>query len=181
MATGAVIKGDFGDLDKLIERAGVMATSNFRQGVNRNLAQEAQSLIAEGFRQQRDPYGRSWKPSKRSFIDGGQTLAKTGRLRNAWAGRKALEKLGPDGFTITNRVKYAQIHQFGGVIRPKKPGGRLKFKVGGRFVYAKAVRIPRRPMIPFGPGLGPRWEPAFKRAATAYTMAVATGKVNVPR
>lgn len=35
------------------------------------------------------------------------------------------------------------------VIRPKRPGGRLKFSVGGRTVYARQVRQPARAGRPF--------------------------------
>ena len=38
-------------------------------------------------------------------------------------------------------MKYARIHQLGGIIRPKG-GGRLVFSLGGKLVFAKKVTIP---------------------------------------
>jgi len=45
-------------------------------------------------------------------------------------------------------IKYAAIHQFGAVIRPKNPGGALRFFSGGRWWIVKRVTIPARPFFP---------------------------------
>lgn len=44
--------------------------------------------------------------------------------------------------------KYAAIHQLGGTIRPKQKKV-LVFQIGGRTIFAKRVRIPPRPYLPF--------------------------------
>lgn len=170
--SGSVVNvtGDFGEIDRIMRLMGRLATPAWKKGLNMNLAQEAQALVAEGFRKQRDPEGRAWKPSIRARLEGGQTLSKTGRLRTAWAGRKAITRLNAKVFTLMNRTKYAAIHQKGGLIKAKR-AKYLRFKIGGRFISRKQVRIPARPMIPRGPGLPPLWRKGFERAAGAYFVA----------
>jgi HK97 gp10 family phage protein len=58
--------------------------------------------------------------------------------------------------------------EFGGAvytIRPKKPGGVLVFKVGGRTVYAKMVKHPGVPPHPY-------MRPAFERVITPFGQAL---------
>ncbi|HEU4751994.1 MAG TPA: hypothetical protein VFU47_02720 [Armatimonadota bacterium] len=53
---------------------------------------------------------------------------------------------------VTYQAEYAAAVHDGRravVIRPKRPGGRLKFTVGGRTVYARQVRQPARAGRPF--------------------------------
>jgi len=42
-----------------------------------------------------------------------------------------------------HRLPYARIHEYGGIIRPKK-GKFLKFTIGDRTIFAKQVKIPER-------------------------------------
>lgn len=82
-------------------------------------------------------------------IDGPILKRRTGRL---W--RSILSEVRRRGDIVVGvvgtNVVYAAIHEFGGVIRPKKAGGRLVFRVAGdgdgpeSLVFAKSVRIPRR-------------------------------------
>ncbi|OHD21730.1 MAG: hypothetical protein A2Y38_14435 [Spirochaetes bacterium GWB1_59_5] len=82
--------------------------------------------------------GPAWKPARR----GGRTLVDTATLRNSMHTAS-----GARWAAVGTDVKYAAIHQFGGVIKaknsitiyPKKPDGRLAFKVGGQTVFAKKV------------------------------------------
>jgi phage gpG-like protein len=46
-------------------------------------------------------------------------------------------------FVGTN-LKYARIHEFGGIIRPKKKKA-LRFKIGDKWVMVKRVVMPKRP------------------------------------
>ena len=46
-------------------------------------------------------------------------------------------------------MPYAAIHQFGGIIRPKTPTGRLVFHMGGQLFRVKSVKIPARPYLGF--------------------------------
>lgn len=46
-----------------------------------------------------------------------------------------------------HKVQYAAIHEYGGVIKPKTPGGYLKFKIGGNWIQTRMVRMPKRPYV----------------------------------
>jgi phage gpG-like protein len=54
------------------------------------------------------------------------------------------------GVTIGSDRPYAAIHQLGGVIRPKTKKV-LSFTIGGKTYFAKEVKIPARPFLPFTP------------------------------
>ena len=47
---------------------------------------------------------------------------------------------------IGSNLKYARIHEEGGVIKPKK-GKYLKFTVGGKTIFTESVTIPKRPFL----------------------------------
>jgi len=51
--------------------------------------------------------------------------------------------------TYGSNVAYAAIHQFGGTIIPKSPGGWLTFKTSGGWANVKSVDIPARPWLNF--------------------------------
>lgn len=53
--------------------------------------------------------------------------------------------------TLSNAKKYAAIHQFGGVIRPKR-GKALVFESGGKVWKVKKVTMPARPFYPVANG-----------------------------
>lgn len=90
-----------------------------------------------------------WKPSFRALSENGQTLVKSGRLRNSiWA------KATPDTAVVGTNVKYAGIHQFGGrtaphVIEPRKK--KALFWLGAlhpvRQVTHPGSNIPARPFL----------------------------------
>ena len=82
-----------------------------------------------------------WPLSGRVKQFGGQTLTDKAILRRSFTVRGY-----PDRAEVGTNVKYAAIHQFGGVIQAKnKPY--LRFKIGGRFVSKKSVTIPERPFM----------------------------------
>ena len=47
---------------------------------------------------------------------------------------------------IGTNLVYAAIHEFGGVITPKKAKA-LSFEIGGELIFAKSVHIPARPYL----------------------------------
>lgn len=47
---------------------------------------------------------------------------------------------------VGTNLKYARIHEYGGIIKPVK-GKFLKFEIGGRTIFAKQVKIPARPFL----------------------------------
>lgn len=116
------------------------------------LGTAALQLVTAGFEGERDPYGRKWK---RPIVRDGQTLSDTGVLKNAW-------RVSADKRTVTlrNATRYAAIHQFGGVIVPKRAKA-LRFQLGDRWVTVQRVRMPSRQMVPTSDGLGKTWERAF--------------------
>lgn len=168
------IRGDFTKLNRLILTVGRMSQPAWRTGLARNVAETALEQIATSFEQERDPYDKPWDKSLRANLEGGQTLSDTGRLRRSFTYR-ADER----GFVVGTNVRYAAIHQYGGVIRPKRAkylrfrlaGGSGKRKGGrGRWVQTERVVIPARPFVP-EPRLSPRWEQAFADAAQRYFQA----------
>jgi phage virion morphogenesis protein len=113
------------------------------------IADRMVSATQDRFRAGKGPDGTPWKPSRRvQEALGGKalTLVDSGHLMGSLS-RRATRDSAEWG---VNRV-YAAIHQFGGVIRPKK-GKALKFSVpvrGGkpRFFMLKSVTIPARPYL----------------------------------
>ena len=74
------------------------------------------------FIDEKDPSGKSWKPSERAVEEGGKTLTDTARLRQSIDYAAT-----PSKVMVGSNVIYARIHQLGGSIKPKK-GKSLKFK-----------------------------------------------------
>lgn len=82
-----------------------------------------------------------WPISGRVKASGGQTLSDTGRLRRSFTVRGYKDRA-----EVGTNVKYAAIHQLGGVIEAKnKPY--LTFKIGGKFISKKRVTMPARPFM----------------------------------
>lgn len=152
-------------LEVLMRDMSFVASPAWRKGLVKALALEAQEQTAKGFALERDPYGRPWKRSARAAAQGGQTLSDTARLRRSFTTRSVTER----GFILGTNVRYAKIHQTGGVIRPKGKKA-LRFKIGSRYVMAKKVVIPKRMMLPEGT-LGGIWDQAFQNAAIGYMWA----------
>ena len=61
---------------------------------------------------------------------------------------------------------YLKAHEFGATIRPKKPGGLLRFEIGGEVFFAKKVVLPERPTI------GPSVRETFKELGTILSAEV---------
>lgn len=95
------------------------------------------------FNKEESPEGEKWKKSRRAILQNGQTLSKSsGGLKSSFS-YVASDKTVQVG---TNK-EYARIHQFGGVIKPKK-GKYLKFEnPDGTWSLVKEVTIPARPFI----------------------------------
>jgi phage virion morphogenesis protein len=120
-----------------------------RLGVNlapvmRDIAVYGESATTNRFMiTQTGPDGQKWKPSRRVTDAKGKglTLVDSGML----------VKTISSGFSAdyaewgVNRV-YAAIHQFGGVIRPKKARA-LRFRAGGKTIFRHAVTLPARPYL----------------------------------
>jgi HK97 gp10 family phage protein len=74
----------------------------------------------------------------------GADLVDTGNLLNNWSVK-------PDGdkaVIVGTDTPYARIHEFGGLIEPKTPGGWLKFQTrDGAWHSVKRVQMPARPFV----------------------------------
>ncbi|AZF88285.1 putative tail completion protein [Meiothermus phage MMP17] len=165
------IRGDFARLNRLALTIERMAQPAWRTGLARTVAEAALEEIATSFERERDPWDNPWPRSLRAALEGGQTLSDTGRLRRGFTYRA-----NAGGFVVGTNVRYAAIHQYGGIIRPKRAkylrfrlaGGAGRRKGGrGRWVQTESVRLPARPFVP-EPQLSPRWEQAFSAAIQRY-------------
>src|SRR5688500_17317035 len=126
-----------GDFDKVDNWAQMMADApDVLESMSRNMAEESLELVAQGFEQERDPYGRPWKEKK--YPDGRLVLGgRAGRLRRGWH----LSRAGKEGFGIAPSVGYGVHHQLG----------------------APKANIPVRMMVPSKRlGLPPKWREAFE-------------------
>lgn len=118
----------------------------------REVAASIQTNRGELFDQEGSHNGkRPWKPLK---LRQGQILSKTGQLRRSLAPRGTKGTAGPSGIlkfsndvvTIGTTVKYAAVHNYGAVIRPKRKKV-LSWTVGKKRYFAKEVTIPKRPFL----------------------------------
>ena len=156
-------------LGELADRLRQAKSAAFRAKLAQNLAEEARHQVDDGFRQQRDPYGKPWAPLRRRK---GQILVDTGRMRASTATEPA-----PDGFRLEITATYSAYHQYG--TKPSQRAERgARQNARGRFVSARARTgyllrikahtnpgIPQRQMVPMDStgGLGPIWSGAFNK------------------
>lgn len=114
-----MIRGNFNALRNLSTALKALP-AKLRLEAGKALGQEAMKQIADGFREERDPYERPWEPLKKRR---GRILRDTGRLRNSFFVRPMLL-----GFAVTSNVRYARFHQQGTRRMPRRmmmPSGRL--------------------------------------------------------
>jgi len=130
------LTGDFRKLETLRRKVAALKDKSLQRVISQNLAQEVLELIAEGFAQQRDPYGAGWRPKKRS--DGRSILVRQGRLRRSFT----LTRVNSTGFRIGSSVSYGSYHQTG------------------------TRRMVARKMVPDDGRLPPSWERAIRKTIT---------------
>ena len=88
-----------------------------------------------------------WDKSARVKLQGGRTLVASTILRTSVHVTPE-----PNGVSVGTDVLYAGIHQYGGVIRPKRARA-LHFQIpGGDYVTVQKVTIPARPFLPVKDG-----------------------------
>ncbi len=180
------VYGDTKRLDGIFKGLNLIESPVFRIALNRQLAEEARAQVVESFERGEDPHGRPWKKAWR----GGQTLRDTGRLLSSIAP----SWISHAGFRLSTNVKYAAIHNYGGIIKAKTAKGlRFQMRVGTIFIGAKGQRlkrtralmrtiivkqvsIPRRQFIPTGRKLGARWTRAFRDVAVGVIEDAMGGK-----
>jgi len=70
----------------------------------------------------------------------------TGTLRRYLHSSKPTRKSGQWEVQVGTNLRYAAIHEYGGIIKAKnKPF--LVFKIGGKLIFTKSVQIPARPYL----------------------------------
>lgn len=88
------------------------------------------------------PDGSAWKVNRA----GTSILYASHRLAESIDYRSSLDRV-----TVGSPLRYARIHQFGGVIRAKN-GKALAFKAGGDSFFRQSVTIPARPYLGLSAG-----------------------------
>lgn len=94
-------------------------------------------------------------------LSGEALKVRTNRLRGSITRGPVQGREGTLQVVVGTNVIYARIHEFGGVIVPKRRKF-LRFAVDGRAVFAKRVTIPKRPYI----------EPSIAEAAQAMVSII---------
>lgn len=138
--TGATLTLRYEDADlqrvaKRLQRA--LAKADFRP-LLQLIAGGLRESATLRFHQGKAPDGSHWKKSHRALVTGGQTLILEGRLRDSLAARVNAKSL-----EVGTNVVYGGIHQFGGIIRPKKGRALAVPGVG----FRSSVTMPARPYL----------------------------------
>ena len=134
------IAGDWSKFDNALTKLTKVSFTT----LHKLLGEEVLSQISERFREGVDPKGRLWEKSYRAQLKGGRTLRDTAKLQRSFTVRADADS----AVIGTNDIR-ARIHQFGGIIRPKR-AKRLTFKLAdGRFVSVQKVKMPARAMVGF--------------------------------
>lgn len=109
-------------------------------------AKETERLIAEGFREQKSPYGRRWPARKDPKSGSHPILDKTGKLKRSWS----VKARGKGLLIRTTGVDYARYHQSGTKRMPARrmvPEGKLPPKwsklIGAHVARALGVKLRR--------------------------------------
>lgn len=98
------------DMDKLMRGMDVaIAKANRSQELMDTIGETLVSSTHQRFKDGTDPDGKRWKTSKRAAAEGGQTLIKSGRLRNS-----ITYEASPQMVVVGSNAVYARIHQLGG-------------------------------------------------------------------
>jgi phage virion morphogenesis protein len=100
------VHGDFAKLRRVKQQLATVKSKKLHLEVSRQVAHETLTLISDGFRGERDPYGDAWAELLRRS---GRILSDTGRLRNSFTVKHVTAR----GFTVGSSVKYAAFHQHG--------------------------------------------------------------------
>ena len=103
------IKPKRGGAKKLKALQEALATSpDVLKVISRNCAEETLNFVKDRFREEKDPYGKRWKPKQ--IPDGRKVLSgKTSNLKGGWHVAKQSRR----GFIIAPSVDYATFHQTG--------------------------------------------------------------------
>ncbi len=141
--------------DKAFQGAVQRLGGVIRSGMVRQIGMALLVTTEERFQSQTEPFGAKWAALNPAYaaIKRGTNILTASR---ALVKSLTMEVSGTRVMVGSNRI-YARVHQFGGTIRPKRANA-LVFRLGGvgprggpGFVHARAVTIPARPYLGFGP------------------------------
>lgn len=145
---GAVLDMDLDQLAKwTAAKAAALTGPPLIQALNKQLIVAAVSDTRENFLRSQDPDGSPWAALK---ARAGKPLLDKGILRAS-----VVAKVEPAALVLSTNVNYAGAHQHGATIPPITPkkGKALRFKRGGKWIFArrtKGAKIPARPFLGFG-------------------------------
>ncbi|MFO1038149.1 MAG: phage virion morphogenesis protein [Geminicoccaceae bacterium] len=144
--SGVSITIDDADVMALLRRLAGLASGPALGETMDEIGAQIQENTRERFLSKTGPDGVRWKPSYRAVLQGGQTLADAGNLRDSIT---RVIGLGGASVEVGTNLKYARVHQFGATITPKA-APYLVFKLAdGSWVRTKKVTIPARPYLGF--------------------------------
>lgn len=138
------LKFDMREVDAAIKR--LEKTVGDSTVITQAIQAEMTTDVQFHFEKEEGETGAPWKKSRRAIEQSGRSLQDTGALRNSIIARTAnsIREVTKKSATIGTNLKYARIHNEGGVIKPKtKPW--LKFQIPGvGWRTVKQVTIPKR-------------------------------------
>lgn len=173
------LTGNLDELDRFTEKVGSLGGSRALTRLNKALAEEAIVQARDGFREERDPYGKKWP--KKAFPDGNKILRKSGKLYAGWY----ISSVGPRGYTIDNREPHAKFTFGTGLFGPNKRriypknaralvigGSQGRNVASGQFTRNLAFRSvkgsPQRLIVPLANRPSPIWQRALKKRAQKF-------------
>lgn len=152
----ALVRADFGRLEDLRKRAAEVASAGFREQLAQRLGVTAVKLLADEFRESKDPYGRGWLPVYRNRLRERRARARALKQGN-WQRAQRRDKPLVD----TGRLRAAATapaHVSGALVTVSIPVDYASYHQEG------TRHIVRRQIVPDAAGgLGPIWEEAFRK------------------
>jgi phage virion morphogenesis protein len=150
-------------------RVQAMNSPAAKRELSKALAAESQRLVLDGFKKQKDPYGKPWAPlsaATRKRKGSSKALIDTGNLRGSIVAVPL-----DSGFRVETTVDYAAVHQYGS-------RGRRRFTGRGRRSISIGRGTPRRQMIPMAEtgGIPEPWTKRFNNITRALIKKTLGGE-----
>ncbi len=188
MTSFGLLAGDLEALTRFGDRVAEIGSAKTLTRLNKELAAEAIVQARDGFREERDPYGKKWP--RKVFPDGRKILR--GASEKLYNGFKVL-RADSRGFEITNVEDHAKFTFGTGLYGPRKQriypktakalvigGSQGRSGVTGQFTRNMAFRSvkgsPQRLIVPLPGKPAPIWQKAFKQRATKFLSQYFTKK-----
>lgn len=148
--TGARITFTFDDREWREAMKRLRDGATRRPGILRAIGTGLAANTRDRFDAGQDPEGKAWAALNPAYaaVKRGPGILREAGMRGGLQGSITFATEADSVIVGSNKV-YAAVHQFGATIRPKRPGGRLVFKLAGRTVRARSVTVPARPYLGF--------------------------------